>query len=68
MLLVKNNHSLILNIMSFIGVSFLLQIFRIRTIKEFSPIYRVVADCFVFIYLFIVEVLNDFIDMNYNII
>ena len=67
--LIKNNPSLILNIISNIGISFLLEVFRIRTVKEFSPVYRVVADCFVFIYLFIIEVVfSDFIDINYKLI
>ena len=61
--LLRKTPSLILYLFLFLLVNIFLNIFRILTIKEFSPIYRIAIDCIAFVYIFIFEFIigkNDF--------
>ena len=49
----KNSYIVIVYLVLYLLVTTCLNIFRIFTIKEYSPIYRIVADCVVYVYLFI---------------
>lgn len=62
----KANPFLYLNMIIYVFIYFLLQVFRIITIKEFSPLYRIVADCLVFIYGFIYDLITNGGDSSYN--
>ena len=66
--LLKDNPMLLLNIILYMLVYFLFNVFRIFTIKEFSPIYRTVADCFVFVFIFIISVCNGNFAFDINLI
>lgn len=49
----KTSYIVIVYLTLYLLVTTCLNIFRIFTIKEYSPIYRIVADCVVYVYLFI---------------
>ena len=51
--MLKTSYILIVYLTLYLLVTTCLNIFRIFTIKEYSPIYRIVADCVVYVYLFI---------------
>ena len=52
---IQNEPSLLFFFLLYIIVWTVLHIVRIITIKEYSPIYRIVADCIVYFYLFFIE-------------
>ena len=51
--MLKTSYIVIVYLTLYLLVTTCLNIFRIFTIKEYSPIYRIVADCVVYVYLFI---------------
>ena len=63
--IIKHNSYSLIYIGIYIIVASCLYVFRIMTIKVYSPIHRIIADCLVLIYSFI---FNSIVESNFKVV